>query len=77
VDDIEIDENEPSLSLFFEKRAFGGTTFRFESRNVLDSENCRERIRYLGRTFDGIVEEIENSCSGTGRLYALKIRRTF
>jgi outer membrane receptor for ferrienterochelin and colicin len=77
VDDIEIDENEPSLSLFVEKRAFGGTTFRFETRNTLDSVSCRERIRYLGKTVDGIVEEIENSCNGTGRIYSLKIRRTF
>jgi len=77
VDDIEIDENEPNLSLFVEKRAFGGTTFRFETRNTLDSVSCRERIRYLGKTVDGIVEEIENSCNGTGRVYSLKIRRTF
>jgi len=77
VDDIEIDENEPNLSLFVEKRAFGGTTFRFETRNTLDSVNCRERIRFLGKTVDGVVEEIENSCNGTGRVFTLSVRRTF
>lgn len=77
VDDIETEEFEPNLSLFVEKRAFGGTTFRFETRNALDSVSCRERIRYLGKTADGIVEEIENSCNGTGQVYTLKVRRTF
>ncbi|MCB1670849.1 MAG: TonB-dependent receptor plug domain-containing protein [Gammaproteobacteria bacterium] len=77
VDDIEIEEREPNLSLFVEKRAFGGTTFRLEAQNALDSVFCRDRIRYLGRTADGIVEEIENSCNGDGRKFALKVRRTF
>ena len=77
VDDIEIEKNEASLSLFVEKRAFGGTTFRLEARNTLDSVWCRERIRYVGKTVDGIVEEVENSCNGEGRQFSLKVRRTF
>jgi len=77
VDDIEIETREPNLSLFVEKRAFGGTTFRVEAQNTLDSVFCRDRIRYLGATADGVVEEIENSCNGEGRQFALKVRRTF
>jgi outer membrane receptor for ferrienterochelin and colicin len=77
VDDIEIEENEPNLTLFVEKQAFGGTTFRLEAQNSLDSVRCRERIRFDGKTVDGIVEEIENSCNGSGRKFALKVRRTF
>lgn len=77
VDDIEIEKREPNLSIFVEKRAFGGTTIRLEAQNALDSVFCRDRIRYAGRTADGIVEEIENSCFGEGRQYALRVRRTF
>lgn len=77
VDDIEIETREPNLSLFVEKRAFGGTTFRLEAQNTLDSVFCRDRVRYLGATADGVVEEIENSCNGEGRQFALKVRRTF
>lgn len=77
IDDIEIDESEPNLSIFVEKQAFGGTTFRFEAQNTLDSVHCRQRIRFDGYTADGIVEEIEDSCNGNGRKFALKVRRTF
>ncbi|MEZ5492290.1 MAG: TonB-dependent receptor [Gammaproteobacteria bacterium] len=77
VDDIEIEEREPFLALFIEKRAFGGTTIRLEAQNALDSVFCRDRIRYLGATADGVVEEIENTCNGEGRQFALKVRRTF
>ena len=34
-------------------------------------------IRYVGATAAGIVEEVEDSCNGTGVKYALKIRQTF
>ena len=77
IDDIETETSEPQLSFFVEKRAFNGVTFRFESNNTLDSVRCRERIRYLGATANGIIEEIEDSCYGNGRKFALKIRSTF
>ena len=77
IDDIEVERNSPNLSLFLEKKAFGGTTFRFEANNTLDSEFCRERTRFVGATVDGIIKEIENSCNGSGRRFAMKIRRTF
>ncbi|MFM1895134.1 MAG: hypothetical protein RLZZ385_208 [Pseudomonadota bacterium] len=77
IDDIEVERNEPNLTLFLEKKAFGGTTFRFEATNTLDSQWCRQRTRFDGATVDGIVEEVEDYCSGSGRRFALKIRRTF
>ncbi len=77
IDDIEVEKNSPNLTLFFEKKAFGGTTFRFEAMNTLNGEYCRERTRFIGATVDAIVEEIEDSCNSSGRKFALKVRRTF
>jgi hypothetical protein len=77
VDDIETYRNEPNLTLFMEKQAFGGTTFRLEAQNSLDSISCRERIRFDGATKNGVIEEIENSCNGSGPKFAVKVRRTF
>jgi outer membrane receptor for ferrienterochelin and colicin len=75
--DIEITRYQPFLNAFLEKRAFGGITFRFDMRNALDSRQCLKRIRYFGLTVDGIVEEVENSCSGNGITYGLSVRHTF
>lgn len=77
IDDIEVERNEPQMTFYAEKKAFGGTTFRVEARNVLDSQWCRDRIRFDGATADGIIEEIEKSCNSGGPRLALKIRRTF
>lgn len=75
--DIEEQRNEPFLTSFIEKRAFGDITFRFEAMNLLDSEFCRTRTRFVGATVDGIVEEIEEFCNGSGPRVTLKIRKTF
>jgi outer membrane receptor protein involved in Fe transport len=75
--DIEREIPDYDLNLFFEKRAFGGVTFRFDMRNANDRNFCRERTRFDGATVDGIVEEIENSCRQPGVRYSLKIRNTF
>ena len=77
INDIERDIRDYGLNLFFEKRAFGGITFRFDIRNANDPLRCRERTRFLGATIDGLVEEIEDYCSADGPTYSLKIRRTF
>ena len=77
IDDIEIESNDPQMTFYGEKKAFGGTTFRIEARNLLDSQWCRKRIRFDGATVDGVLEEIENSCNSSGLRLALKIRRTF
>ena len=75
--DIEREIPDYQLNLFFEKRAFDGMTFRFDMMNANDRNWCRERTRFIGATVDGIVEEIENSCSQDGPKFSLKIRDTF
>lgn len=75
--DIEERKNQVNLTAFVEKQAFGDITFRFEAQNIRESEYCRTRTRFVGATVDGIVEEIEDYCSGNGRKLALKIRTTF
>lgn len=67
----------PELSAFLEKQAFGGYTFRFEANNIQQNEFCRVRTRYIGATVDGILEEVENYCSGGGMQLALRMRTTF
>ena len=75
--DIEEQRSQPFLISFIEKRAFGDIAFRFEAMNLLDSEFCRTRTRFLGATADGVVEEIEDYCNGSGPQLSLKIRKTF
>ena len=75
--DIETRKGDYGLNFFLEKKAFNGVTFRFDVNNANNGTNCRERVRYLGATVDGLVEEIENQCSGDGVKYSLKIRQTF
>lgn len=75
--DIERERGDYGLSLFFEKKAFGSITFRFDVQNANDPLRCRERTRFLGATIGGQVEEVEDFCSGSGVKYALKIRHTF
>ncbi len=75
--DIERQYQDYGLSLFAEKKAFGGMTFRLNVRDANDRLNCRERIRFDGAMVNGIVEEIENYCSGRGPVYSLSVRHTF
>lgn len=75
--DIEQRKNQPSLSAFIEKKAFGNITFRFDAQNIRDSEFCRTRTRFEGATAAGIVEEIEDYCSSNGMKLVLKARATF
>jgi outer membrane receptor protein involved in Fe transport len=75
--DIEERKDKPYLSAYLEKKAFGNLTFRFESRNITDSEFCRTRTRFVGATADGIVEEIEDYCNGNGMELAFRLSTTF
>lgn len=75
--DIEREIGDYGLNFFAEKKAFGGITFRFDIQNANDQVRCRERTRFLGATIGGIIEEVEDSCSGSGVKYALKVRHTF
>ena len=77
IDDIEIGESGDFVALFVEFVAFGGTTFRFDARNAISGEFCRERRRFDGHIADNVLEEIEYQCSGSGRVVSLKINGTF
>ena len=67
----------PWLSAWVEKRAFGNVQLRLESNNITDNQWCRQRVRYDGRTADGIVEEIENYCNGNGMELRFRVTTTF
>jgi outer membrane receptor protein involved in Fe transport len=75
--DIEQRKNQPNLSAFIEKKAFGNITFRFDAWNLSDNEFCRTRTRFVGATAAGVVEEIEDFCSGSGLRLVFKARATF
>jgi len=75
--DTERDFEEYNLSLFLEKRAFNGVTFRFDLQNANDQEECRTRTRYDGRITSGVIEEIEDFCRTEGIRYAFRVRHTF
>ena len=67
----------PSLTMFVSTVLFDDVTFRLESNNTLSEESCRDRVRYNGLTSGGQIRELENSCWGSGRKVALKVRTTF
>jgi len=79
IDIIDIEERieDPFLMAFVEKKAFENFTFRLESRNITESEYCRKRTRFVGATADGIVEEIEHYCNGSGMELAFRVSATF
>ena len=59
-----------------ETQAWGGLVYRFEARDF--GERCRLRTRYAGgTTVTGYVNEVEDSCSINGPVYAIKVRGTF
>ncbi|MCW8194414.1 TonB-dependent receptor [Proteobacteria bacterium 005FR1] len=66
-----------NTSLFVEKVAFRGVTFRLESFNLFEADSCYERTRFLGPTAGGIVEEVEDRCFSYGRKVKLSIKTTF
>jgi|TARA_B100000315_G_scaffold132492_1_gene121953 outer membrane receptor protein involved in Fe transport len=76
IDDLEDFWYDPNMTIFVEKVAFDGITFRLESVNSFAGERCRRRTRYDGAAVVGIVEEIETSCSTPGHTVALTIRGT-
>ncbi len=79
IDIVDIEERieDPFLMAFVEKKAFDNFTFRLESRNITEGEYCRKRTRFLGATADGIVEEIEHYCNGSGMELAFRVSATF
>lgn len=66
-----------NLTVFAEKVGFAGLSYRFEAVNLLDHESCRERRRYAGYLRNGVLTEIERSCTQNGIQLAFKVRGTF
>jgi len=78
IDDIEYSGGDPFWSVFVEWVGFNNMTFRLDaSRIVSNGEFCRERLRFIGRMSDGILEEIEDQCSTSGPTVSLRVNGTF
>lgn len=76
IDKIELYPKVGFYSAWAEIQGKGGLVYRFEIRDARD--RCRVRTRYAGGTIaTGYIEEIEDSCSDAGPVFALKIRGTF
>jgi hypothetical protein len=78
IDDIELSAGDPFWQGFVEWRGPFSMTYRLNaSRLVNDGEFCRERQRFVGRVSSGILEEIEDQCSTSGRTISLSVNGTF
>ena len=77
IDDVVSTLGEPNVSIFAEYITDGGTSFRFDAFDATSNEQCRERIRYVGRLSNNIIEEIENRCSTRGVMLSFKLTGTF
>ena len=78
IDDIELSAGDPYWQSFVEWRGPFSMTYRLNaSRLVNDGEFCRERQRFVGRVSSGILEEIEDQCSSSGRAISLSVNGTF
>ncbi len=77
IDDVLDMRGDPSISVFAEWISPGGTSWRFDARGLGPNDQCRERMRFVGRLSAGILEEIENRCSTRGVTTSLKITGTF
>jgi outer membrane receptor for ferrienterochelin and colicin len=77
IDSVTFIRNNQQLSLFAEKVAWGGFTYRAELNNALDWQSCRERTRYAGYLRDGVRREVEHFCTQNGEQFVLRMRGTF
>ncbi len=77
IDDIEYASGDPRGSLFVEYIDRRGLTWRLEGQSLSNPENCRERLRYLGRVSAGVLEELEFRCNSSGRVINFKVSGTF
>ena len=78
IDDIELSAGDPFWQSFVEWRGFNNITIRLDMQRLFNNgEFCRERQRFVGRTSAGILEEIEDQCSSSGRSASLTINGTF
>ncbi|MCB1670205.1 MAG: TonB-dependent receptor plug domain-containing protein [Gammaproteobacteria bacterium] len=77
LEDIEAEYSDGFAFAFVEYFARDNMSFRLDARNLFDSQNCRDRIRFDGRRSAGILEEVEYMCNGMGRVLTLRMSGTF
>lgn len=77
VDDVEFSVGEPRINFFAEYRDRLGMLWRLDLGNLTDNAQCRERWRYVGRTSNQILEELESRCSTTGLEPSIRVSGTF
>jgi len=77
IDKIEEYSQDPWATAFVEWIGFGDLTFRFDVRNLTDQPQCRLRERYDGRISAGIISEVEDRCSNTGRVLTFRMSGNF
>lgn len=77
VDDIEFTVGEPRVNFFAEYVDTRGLTYRLDLGALTNGSQCRRRTRFVGRTVDNMLEEIESRCSETGREVSFAINGTF
>ena len=77
IDDIELSAGDAYALAFAEVIAFGDITFRLDLSGFNNPKFCRERQRFVGRMSGGILEEIEDQCSSSGRSLSLSVNGTF
>lgn len=77
IDDIELYSGDPMLNVFVQIVDSRGITYRLDARNATDNLQCRERQRFVGRMSSGILEEIEDRCSGSDTVLSFKLNGTF
>ncbi|HJN96237.1 MAG TPA: TonB-dependent receptor [Gammaproteobacteria bacterium] len=77
IDDIELAAGDPLYTLFAEYMDRRGTTYRFDVFRPFSGLGCRERQRFVGRISSGVLEEIEDRCTGSGRTLTFRVSGTF
>lgn len=77
VDDVEFRVGEPRVNFFSEYIDSRGITYRFDAGALTDGAQIRRRTRFVGRTSDGLLEEIEYRRTNTGLEFGLTVNGTF
>ncbi|MEZ5492312.1 MAG: hypothetical protein R3F50_18675 [Gammaproteobacteria bacterium] len=77
IDEVTDFVGEPNVSMFAEWISPKGTSWRFDVRDITNNQQCSERTRFIGRRSAGILEEIEERCTGRGVVTSLKVTGTF
>ncbi len=77
IGDIEFNVGEPRYNLFAEYVDTRGITYRLDLQNLSDNAQCRDRYRFAGAIYDGVLEEIESRCTNTGIELGFFVNGTF